>query len=97
MDANPLTHQEIQAFSNMRKLDVDAWETDVLCRMDDAAVAAWRGSTKVAAPPPTETISTVENGGHQVSIKDTEGLKGLLRSSAAAKVGGGQPGRRKHA
>jgi len=89
MAANPLTFQEIRAYSKMLCLRIDAWETRVLRRMDETALATWRGEQ--AAQRAARTPAG-EQGSAQIPATDVRHIKGLLRGLAAKKAAQAEKG-----
>lgn len=80
MAPNPISHQEIEAFSRLRRIDLTAWEVDLLCRMDDAVLTAWSGDRPKPKP------KTPEAGPVDIPVSNPSGIAGMLRGIAVKKA-----------
>jgi len=81
MDVNPISYQEIKAFSEQMGLGIDPWETRILRRMDDAALEARAGDRKAAVP----SQPTTSDNRPMIPMSDVKGVRGLLRGLAVKK------------
>ena len=79
MSVNPMTYQELDAFSRRCLVDLSAWEVEVLMRVDDAVVTAVHESA------PTVTASGDPSPPAEVTADDGAGGKAMFRSLAARK------------
>jgi hypothetical protein len=70
MAANPLTYQEIEAFTRLERVDLRPWEVEVLCRIDDAVLGVWANESR----PSTGA-----------SVKDPEAVRSVMQSVIARK------------
>lgn len=75
--ANPLTFTEIRSYSEQMRLNIDAWETRTLRRMDTAALATYRGEQ--AAKRASEQTTSDPNARSQIPIKEVKTIGAMLR------------------
>lgn len=74
MAANPISYQEIEAYSRLMRVDFTAFEVDLIGRLDQAVLAIWN---KQSGAAPNEAAETIP-------ISDTAALREMVRSTAAA-------------
>lgn len=79
MDLNPLSYQELDAFCRFSLIEMSAWEADLIMRLDDAALSAMRGATKV--------VPKRDDPPEEIPVENVSGLKALLRGLAVKKAG----------
>lgn len=78
MAANPLTWQELDAFCRRSRIDLTAWEADLIFRLDDVVLGVFAKSRPASNP------KTVEPA--QIPVDNVGGLKGLFRGLAVRKA-----------
>lgn len=77
MEANPVSYTELEAFKAATRTFVSGWEADLIMRMDDAALAAWRADAADAQKTPDERA--------QISMKNPKGILALMRGMRSKK------------
>jgi hypothetical protein len=81
MAANPLSCLEIETFARRRHIELSTWEFDLICRLDDAVLAVWRGDGPKSRPAAKAATPNA------IPVTDTGGIRGLFRGIAAAMGG----------
>lgn len=78
MDINALTWTELDAFCRRSLVEMSVWEADLVMRLDDAVLAALRGTTK-PGPKPTDPPEPIP-------ADNVDGVKALFRGLAVKKA-----------
>lgn len=74
MAANPLSYQELESFRRQTLVELSAWETALLMRLDDAMLEAISGSKPTATDKPDDD---------PIPVTDMAALRARLKSTAA--------------
>jgi hypothetical protein len=82
MAANPITYEAIDAFSRRTCMDLSAWETDLIVRIDDAILAI----IAEQAAKPAENDASGQSGGSQIPVSNPRGIRDLFRGIARRKA-----------
>lgn len=77
MAANPITFHDIEAYCRLTLTELSAWEVDVLCRVDDAVLAA-RAETERRKNARSEETA-------EIPVSDVKGVRSLFRGIATRK------------
>lgn len=84
MAANPISLLELEAYERKFLVQFGAWQTEVICRLDDAVRAVWHEQTaKPKRPLTAAAVAAMPSA--QIPLSDSAGIRSLFKGIKTAK------------